>query len=141
MSDVNNYQLNLLESGAKTGVQTVTIIPGAQRRYKVLEVRVSLTTDATVANRNIRLRHIYTGGEHPGQTHQSPNVAASTTHVMTFGPQEVGTNAVLVDGSTVIWHQPLECTGTGAVIIDIVNGVAGDAWTATWLVKDEASGN
>lgn len=114
-----------------------TYAPGDRKRL-LLTLRVALTTDATVANRQIQVQ-LYDGalGILLSETIIGQNIAASTTGYLTLGAIAALSGATVSSGdyATILpdkwWLSP-----DVGIRITILNGVAGDAYLVEGYYKE-----
>ena len=122
-----------VSSGALAGNATYQLTPGTGIIYQVISSRITLTTDATVATRNIYATRATSGGIIYDGTMVGADRAASGTTTMflsgiasAFPGASKGTFAI--DGG-VFYIQEYFITPSIRYQVTINNGVAGDSFT------------
>lgn len=121
------------------GNAAITAIPSSERRWAIHTLRIQLVADANAANRFIRVRLMDAANQY-GQEIESAVITAGLTRVVAIGPIEAGAGSTL-DTEWVSLKKPIGLAHTMSVIIDVTNGLVGDALTARLEIEDFASGN
>lgn len=115
-------------SGAKAGNQTYELAPPAGKMYRVLYARVTLTTDATVGNRNIAFSVRNNAGNILAYFPASNNITASQTAYASFAPFHYSLGAATPDNALIaatdVWIPYYT-----KFVISILGGLAGDSFS------------
>jgi len=128
----------LLQSIAATGGDVTTnLSPGAGKRWKILYGMLTITTDGTVANRQIQVR-IMSPTALIHHLMESATRAATGTLAMHFGMGRDGQigGTLGYTGVNYIPFQEFEIQGTEQFRIYITAGVAGDSYSGEVMIEE-----
>lgn len=118
-------------------VATFSVAP-ADRKRLFLSLVITLITDATVANRNIRVILENAAGNDLDIGVLGHNIAASTTASLTITGYLGGAGITIPTGDYASWGaERLWLTPTIGLRISIDNGVAGDSYSARGIYKEQ----
>ena len=133
-------RLRRIAIAATAGNVATSLTPGVGYRWSVLALRVTLVCDATVANRNTRVRLMSAAGTTPYQSSRvSANVTASQTKTLHLeaGPlSNVGSGSYESDVLMTHDRDAWSVEGAEQLKVDISAGVAGDSYSGTLSVLE-----
>lgn len=133
--------MRVLAIPATAGNVTYNIQPGAGRRWRIHSMMVSLTTDATVADRRIRI-HKYDNPSTSNETQMTvygTTRAASGSTSVGIGPVGFLSSATLGGAHAGVAY-PIDLDVSMSLTVSIEAGVAGDSFTGFVHLEEEPTG-
>ena len=131
----------ILVIGAFSGALPYSITPPPYIRWRNPIIKISFATDATVGNRQVRLRVRSSASLDLGYFVSQVNQAASLTYEYTFA-QHAGSSSVL--GSGTDWYVNVQFPDNfitplgGSIVFDPINFQAGDTFTCRLYAEEVA---
>lgn len=129
---IPGWALRTIDSTAKAGNATYTLTPPANRRYEIVRARIAITCDATVANRNIKVKVQDGSGNSLGPTMTGTTVTATNSAKFAIAPAAAAPygGSWSEDDAVFYLSQPIELSGAQCLVITVLNGVVGDSYRA-----------
>ena len=120
------------KTGSCAGNATISLSPGAGRKWLVIYGWIKIVCDATVANRNTILQITTSGGTDLTYVATSPNVTASNSYTWRLIPISGYVTVTIQPG--IFTNNVMVVNGTDKLYITTAAGVAGDAVTCSITV-------
>ena len=133
--DLVAYEPQTIPIPATAGNVETYIRPFRGHRLQILYGRIELTTDGTVATRNILFCIRTEGGDYLYWAFKGADRAASGSTSMSISPVGIGIGAQGNDNASLTLNTPLELFGVDRFGIQVANGVAGDSYSGFFKVR------
>lgn len=126
-----------LYDAATAGNGTLTFTPTTGMYMRVVMGHMKVTTDATVANRYVRMDALDSAGVVIGSSHAGAPVTASLTNrELSFMPGVYRETAFIDVELQVPFAKEFLIPMGGSLRFTVTNGVAGDTFSANFLVEE-----
>ena len=115
------------------------ITSAANRRARVISVKITMVCDATVTTRNISMKHVTSGNVQLGPILTGSAATAGQTKVFSFGGFRTIAGTITSDVADYVLTDPLDVEYGNTMIRFLFPGsVAGDNYSGEYLLEEWA---